>query len=479
MKFWVKTVLCSVLVFMAGLDIVAYVLIQKSYSLNLESEYDSAANEQFFIRNSLYRSLRSTEGNYTHRNAENLRMSLLPYTDYYRQQGIYLELYLDDKPVYSGFTGDAELADRPELAITPGESSRLLREVGGTLYLFTASYMDEPYSNMKFVYIKNEQRLIEHKQEITTYFITVSIVAAVVLTLVTIALVWRLTRPLRDLNKATSEIANGDYSKRVAISTRDEIGDFAASFNTMASSVESHVARLSELTAEKQRFIDNLAHEMRTPITAIMGYGEFLKVASYTEEERIKALDYMISQSGRIQRMTLKLLELAGLRENSVHFEQVNVVEILNQVEATLAGRLRDKEIVPVRNLDVPKLWGDAVLLESLLTNLMENALRALPAGGSLEVSTYTENGRTHLEVQDTGRGIPADELEKIKEPFYRVDRSRSSREGGGAGLGLALCERICMLHHAEMRVVSLPDQGTTVIITFYNSMTTSERQRC
>ncbi|MRN51839.1 sensor histidine kinase [Paenibacillus monticola] len=470
MKLWQKMVLSIIIVFVLGMDIVAYVLINKSYALNKTTEYSAAQNEQFFIKKSLSQSIASTAGNYTALNLDNLKSNIIPYADYYRNQKVYLELYINNEIVYSNFNNS--MNSRPELNIGIGEQSRIAQDSGESRYLFIASYLAEPYSKLKFVYIKDVQGLMDYKKQITDYFVIISLVAALCLSCIIILLVWKLTRPLRALTKATGEIAKGHYQQRVQINSQDEIGEFARNFNIMAGSVETHVQLLSNATAEKQRFIDNLAHEMRTPITAIMGYGEFLKYANYSEEERIKALDYIISQSERMQNMSLKLLDLAGIRKDQICFGNIKLDEIVERVEATLAHRLTENKLEIKKILQHTVLWADAHLMESLLLNLLENAIRASSPGGSIDVLSYVKHEQFVLQISDHGQGMAEDEIQKVREPFYRVDKARSS-QNGGAGLGLALCEQICLLHQATMNISSTLNIGTTVEIIFYNSMTT------
>lgn len=401
---------------------------------------------------------------YKELNADNLKMYMEPYGDYYKNQKIYIKLYYNDSLVYSSFPH--ALSAQPELQIKPGQKSTITRTVDGVLYYFVAGYLDEPYSNIKFIYIKNIQKLVDFKNEMLRYAIFSSVVVFIFLSIFILTLLLKLTGPIQKLNKATEEIAAGHYQKRVKIKSKDEIGELAHNFNMMADSVQTHIQKLSDLTETRQQFINNLAHEMRTPITAIMGYGEFLKYANWNDEERIKAVHYIICQSERMKNMAGKLMDLANLTHENISFKKIDLQEIVELVEHSLSQNIAAKGIRIIRIFQGTKILGDRDLIESLLLNVVENAVRVLPTGGEIKIRTFEEEKELILSIQDNGIGIEESELKMVFEPFYRVDKSRS-RAYGGTGLGLALCKQICDLHHAQINVFSKPNAGTKVEIKF------------
>ncbi len=464
MKFWQKACLCIIVVFLIAFDITVFFLITKSYSLSREEKYSTAENERYVIKKSLQARILDISDLYKEINAENLKMYAAPYGEYYIDQDIYMELYYDDDLVYSNFP--SAMNERPELKIRRGEKSMIIRETDGILYYISAGYLDEPLANIKFVYIKNIQDLADYKVQMVRYAVITGMITSAFLSILILLLLLKLTRPIRKLNQITEEIAEGNYQKRVHINSNDEIGEFARNFNTMADAVQAHIQKLSDLTEERQRFIDNLAHEMRTPITAVTGYGEFLKYANHTPEEGIKAIDYIIHQSERMKSMAQKLMELARLNKFKIVLQTIDLCEILAYVENTLGQDIKTKHVHIEKDLQVIFVEGDPDLIESLILNITENALRALPEAGKIQVKTRCEGNGFLLSIADNGTGISKDDISKVFEPFYRADKSRS-RAYGGAGLGLSLCKQICDLHHARMEISSQPDTGTTIIIKF------------
>ncbi|SHH82805.1 Signal transduction histidine kinase [Sporobacter termitidis DSM 10068] len=464
MKFWQKAYICIIVIFLIGFDITVFLLINKSYSLSMQEKYSTAENERHVIQASLQSRISGASALYREINAKNLKMYIAPYGDYYANQNIYMELYYGDDIVYSDFP--YTMGARPELDIGQGEKSTIAREVDGALYYFVTGYLEEPYSNIKFVYIKNVQDLADYKAQMIRHAVIIGVVISILLSILLLFLLLRLTRPIRKLNQITEEIAGGNYQKRAQINGKDEIGEFAGNFNAMADSVQAHIQKLSDVTEERQRFIDNLAHEMSTPITAIMGFGEFLKYANYTPEEGVKAIDYIIHQSERMKSMAHKLMDLARLNNTEIAPQTIDLRDMLAYVESTLEQNIKGKHVQVEKDLQVFLIVGDKDLIESLLLNIMENALRALPDGGKIEVKTRREGDGFILSIADNGTGIAQGDIPKVFEPFYRADKSRS-RAYGGAGLGLSLCKQICDLHYARMEISSQPDIGTTIAIKF------------
>ncbi|MBW4079917.1 HAMP domain-containing protein [Paenibacillus sp. S150] len=287
MKFWQKASLCSLVIFLIGFDLAVLLFTAKSYSLSKEQTYTAAENERYIIQKSLQSRLSSVAPLYEELNANNLKMYLKPYADYYQNQAIYMAFYENDGLIYSNFP--QPLYNQPELQVQPGEQSSLTREADDVLYYIVTGRLEEPYSGLKFSYMKNIQSLADYKTEMIRHATVLGIVVPAFLSLILTGMLLQLTAPLRALNQTTKEIAKGHYRERAAMTGTDELGELAGSFNQMAESVEAHLHKLTKLMEERQRFIHNLAHEMRTPVTAIMGYGEFLGRANYTPEEGIKA----------------------------------------------------------------------------------------------------------------------------------------------------------------------------------------------
>lgn len=465
MKLWQKTFLCTILCFLIGFDITAVMIVHQSYEMSRTNEIETAKNEQYIIRESISDRLITVAGYYTELNAYNMIQYLRPYVEYYQRQGIFIALFEDGESIYTNFT--YPLPDSADLNIARGEKYIQLYQSGGGQYLLIADHMNIPGSNYVFVYIKDESVLMEYWQGIADFTVRTGTIVSVVLAVGLILMFIGLTRPISKLNKAAGEIIKGNYHNRVTVKSNDEIGEFALLFNDMTAGIEKHVEQLSRLTEEKQRFIDNLSHEMRTPVAAISGYGELLKSADLEPEERLMAIDYIISQSRRLGNLSSKLLQLSSLNHENIRMEPIDIGGIIRSAGQTLQGLMKEKSISWDPELEgAGRIIGDADLVESLFQNLFENAVKSMTQGGRLGVSVERPEGHTLVTVTDNGPGIPDEEISRIFEPFYRVDKARTSASGG-VGLGLSICRKICDVHQAGFTVQSKLTVGTTITVDF------------
>ena len=274
----------------------------------------------------------------------------------------------------------------------------------------------------------------------------------------------RSTRPLTALAETARQIAGGDYSMRADVHTGDEIGALAGDFNLMAEAVEARIAELME-TAERQRlFIGGVTHEFKTPLTALLPHTRMLRRANMTEEEKDDSLAHIESQCEWLERLVQMLLKLITL-ERDIERRPCEVDALLDQVRQNTQKSLADRGVTLIIQSDDGTLNCNADLIQSLLINLVDNAAKAYDADAPDKRVLLTFSGDT-IEVRDFGRGIPEQAMERIFEPFYMVDKSRS-KKSGGSGLGLALVRKIADAHDAELTVESSVEKGTTVRVHF------------
>jgi two-component system phosphate regulon sensor histidine kinase PhoR len=269
------------------------------------------------------------------------------------------------------------------------------------------------------------------------------------------------TRPLKSLGHTARRIAKGDYGERATISTRDEVGALAQDFNVMAEAVQSHINELKENSERQLLFIGGISHEFKTPLTSVIGHSETLLYTKMPEDIVQNSLTHIHEQCKWLERLTQKLLRLITLQEQ-IELKEVSVCELLAAVKSSTEKTLRQREITLQTACDNGALLMDFDLMLSLLINLVDNAAKASKPGQSVQINSY----KNVIEVTDHGIGIPNEEISRILEPFYMVDRSRNKRKGG-SGLGLALVKRIADAHGAQIDVESILGQGTTVRIIF------------
>ena len=275
----------------------------------------------------------------------------------------------------------------------------------------------------------------------------------------------RMLFPLKELKYASFKMANGEYDSYIPIINDDEIGEVADSFNQMAKKVQEHMEILKTINGKQQQLLGSLSHEIKTPMTAIIGNVEVLLTLRLGEGEREKALFYVLNESKRLARLSDKMMDFSRLcnHENShISIKKQTMIKIFEQLNTLMSFRLKEKQM----KLNVTCLpetlekQADEDLLLSLLWNLADNAYKASEIAGSIEIFADEQK----IFVQDFGKGIPEREIAHVTEAFYMVDKSRS-RKAGGVGLGLALCCQIAEIHGWQLRIESKEGEGTKVSI--------------
>lgn len=247
----------------------------------------------------------------------------------------------------------------------------------------------------------------------------------------------------------------------------DEIDQLTAQFIGMAGEIDEQVERLKHQDAARREMVANISHDLRTPLTTLQGYLETLQLKRQKlgEAERKQYLDVALGYCRQLSKLVSELFELAKLdaAEVMIYTEPFSLAELAHDVIQKL-GLLADEKNIRLRAdvaSGVPLVYGDIGLMERVLENLIENALRHTPSGGTVTVGVVPGEDAVAVRVHDTGSGIEESELAHIFERFYQVDKSRSQRSRG-AGLGLAIVRRILELHGSVIRVDSRVDQGTT-----------------
>ena len=333
---------------------------------------------------------------------------------------------------------------------TPGEESYIM--IGGrltqndtTLYLAVAT-------DISAVLLQREQMTQSFMQ---VYFITLLCSMAGVLVLSAL-----MTRPIKRMSKIAAEIARGNYNERLPAAGGDEIGALSKSFNLMADSIEEKIRALLENARQKEDFVANFAHELKTPLTSVIGYADMLYQKKLGPEQAKDAAWYILNEGLRLEALSLKLMDLIVLNRQDFVLEQICAEDFLSNITGSLKPMLDEKNITIIIHAQPAYIMAEFDLLKTLLLNLIDNAVKA--GCGTIEITGRQTSGRYEMRVIDNGRGMPAPELARITEAFYTVDRSRS-RKQHGAGIGLALAARIAEIHGSKLAFHSTEGIGTGV----------------
>lgn len=273
----------------------------------------------------------------------------------------------------------------------------------------------------------------------------------------------KLSSPLLEMEKATRKIAAGDLNTRVSHSSMDEIGTLAAAINDLA--IELHRYR-----SNRREFLANISHELQTPITYLEGYTSALRNHLYeTEEEKEQYLQIIQLEAGRMSNLVSDLFELSKMEDGKIAlvFEEVDLVEVIENVLLKTKMNAQAKELQVEFNqpYDFPSIYADGLRMEQIISNLLENAIRYTESG-FIKVKLSSDSAKVTVIVEDTGIGIPQEDIPFLFERFYRVEKSRS-REFGGTGLGLAIVKQLVELQGGDITVESRSGKGTCFELAF------------
>jgi signal transduction histidine kinase len=273
----------------------------------------------------------------------------------------------------------------------------------------------------------------------------------------------KLTRPLAAMKEAAEKVSGGDYSARVNIKSNDEIGQLAKAFNHMSESVQKE-------DEKKREFLADVSHELRTPISYIKGYSEALETGMIKEtNEKSKYLKLINRESGRVVKLVEDLLDLSRLDADEYVLikHPFPLAQLIEDFIIKYGPSLKEKNISLKLDLDPDIIInGDEGRLEQIFQNIIDNSIRYTDSGGRISITLSKHAFGCIVEIDDTGSGIPEEDISKLTERFYRVNKARS-RSDGGTGLGLAIVDKLVKLHDGKLKIASEPGQGTTVKLYF------------
>lgn len=300
---------------------------------------------------------------------------------------------------------------------------------------------------------------LRHSQLIMAVILLVCILITTIFTMV-------LTLPIRRISRTAKQLSEGHYERRVSVRSDDELGRLARDFNSMADSLEHKIWELNDAVERQKEFTASFAHELKTPLTSVIGYADTLRSRELPPRLQMDAANYIFKEGKRLEAMSFALLDLFALEKEAPELTPCSILRLVQETAESCSYLLRQKSIsteIRVADCTLPLA---AELFKTLLYNLIDNARKASDENSVIYLhGVRTEQGY-RLSVIDCGRGIPADRLKRITEPFYMVDKSRARAEGG-AGLGLALCQKIAQVHNARLFFRSEEGKGTAATIEF------------
>lgn len=272
--------------------------------------------------------------------------------------------------------------------------------------------------------------------------------------------VFHVVKPITRLTEATLKISKGRYDIKLYTARRDEIGQLASHFMTMSRELE-------RTNRARQEFVANVSHEIESPLTSIQGFAHALKDGSLPESQRLEYLSIIDEQSRRLSMLSKQLLTLSSLDydEHALQKQSFDLRAQLRQVIQIMEWHLTEKELAVRMHVEGITLEGDPNLLYQVWMNLVTNAIKYTPAGGTISIAARLEGHHCIVTVTDNGEGIPADQLPMIFDRFYKADRART-RDTNSSGLGLAIARKIIQVHNGTIEASSTAGEGTVFTVS-------------
>lgn len=314
--------------------------------------------------------------------------------------------------------------------------------------------------NIKLIEINEQQgQSIKDLLNISSRGIRVSIVSIL---LITIALMQNISRkivnPIKKITDATKKVASGDFTIELETKRDDEIGELTHNFNKM-------VKELNSIECLQKDFINNVSHEIKTPISSIQGFAKLLEADDLSKEERKEYAEIIKEESDRLLYLSTNILKLAKLenQERIMNKTKFNIAEQIRRTISVLEPKWKEKNIKFNVSLKEQEFWGEKDLMYQVWMNIIENSIKFSKQDGQIDVKMKTNQDSIIVEIKDYGIGMEEEEAKKIFDRFYQVDKSHTKP---GAGLGMTIAKRIVELSGGKIEVTSKLNESTTFIVT-------------
>ena len=301
---------------------------------------------------------------------------------------------------------------------------------------------------------------------IGNFVIMIALIALLILSISAISGIFfikSIVQPIRDVSNIARRIAMGDFESRIEINRNDEIGELCDTINYMAS-------ELSQAENLKNDFISSVSHELRTPLTAIRGWGETAKMSVGTDEELVnRGLDVVLSEADRLSGLVEELLDFSRMETGriTVVSQPLNISWLLSESVAMYVelSKKQGIELIYTKPQEEYQVLGDTNRLKQVFINIIDNAVKYTESGGQVLITQQIEEACVRISVNDTGVGIPAQDIDRVKEKFYKANKTVR-----GSGIGLAVADEIIKQHQGLLFIESTEGVGTnaTIVLPLY-----------
>lgn len=475
MKFKFKVLIINILLLSVALCVTGFFLVQNTFKNSLNNITKNAITENNLAQSSVEYAL--------------LDLINMPQLDLNKELSsigsrVEANMISSDTSLFIRFNDDYVYDDRNQSSFIP-ESLFLIKEPGSKYYVYSKEENERCIFVASCSYINEMPLMIITKKNVddvfatlnsqTGFFRMISLCILIVGGIVMYFFSNLLTKPMERLNEISDKMADGDYKVRARVNSQDEIGQLAAKFNFMAMSVDNKVSDLEDELKRREQFVADFTHEIKTPMTSIIGYADTMRSMDLTKEEEMTFLNYIYSSGKRLEVMSRKLFDLIYLNRNEIETSAIRTTLIAEELSSLTMPALKEKDINLVIDVEDGTVCVNKDLILSALINFVDNSRKASEKGSTIEFTGKTEDNGYTFTVRDHGIGMKEEYLDKICNEFFMIDKSRSRSEGS-AGLGLSLAALIVKRHNGELKIESREGEGTSVSVFLKKEVTDNEK---
>ncbi|MBY6838272.1 HAMP domain-containing sensor histidine kinase [Clostridium botulinum] len=462
-----KIVIMNIFILIIAILSIYVVTIYTLYSRVINNSIDMLRKESYTSQSFIMKYL-ETEDDF---HVENVLNEMSPFIATYLSNNCKFRVQIYNNSSLIGDSDNYPNISKDDDVVTAlkGNKSYIIRRIEESSYILFSSpiyYSDGTIGCIRYVYdLNNENTIITNTILSMVLF---AIVAIIFSSMMSNSFSNRIVRPIVSLKNIARKVSVGDFSKKISINSKDEIEDLSNSFNIMSNNIEIMIENLKDEKETQKRFLDNVTHEFKTPLAAILGYSDLLlRVKEKKDIEQ--CVKYIVQSSNRLLKLVEQLLDLSRLNKNELEVknENVDIKSIIETAAMMLNPRMNKFGIKLNMNLISKSVYADKEKTEQVILNLLDNAIKYSEC---TEIDIYMENNEDYeiIYIIDNGQGIPKEDLKNVFENFYTAHKALQKKYGG-SGLGLAICKEFMEKQSGKIEISSL--NGTTVKLSFKHAI--------
>lgn len=467
MRFRYKVIMINIAFLSIALGILGFVIIHRNFRHSLDIQISYAIEEHNLIQSSIEYHLLDV----INQNKYDLTQDL---TNAGRETDA--QMLSDRSSLFILYNNELLYNSENDKAIPPDIPKTLL----DSLELGSKKYLTKKNADEYFLYVASKNIINDANLYVVTrrnagdtyqllysqiqYFFMLMVIVLAVCSIFLYFICTHLTKPMEQLNMVTDYIAHGNYQIQADITSDDEIGMLAKKFNDMAIAISEHIEELNTMVKQHEQFVADFTHEIKTPMTTIIGFADTLCSKPIAEERKQLAYQYIYSEGKRLEAMSMKLFDLIYLKENAIEKCEIETTGLAEEITKSMMPILDRNDIVLETEIAPSIIYGEPALLKTVFINLIDNARKASAPHTKILFRGFPKENFYCFQVQDFGCGMDEETKQHICDEFYMADKSRTRAEGG-AGLGMSLAALIVQKHGATLDIQSEPGKGTVITI--------------